>query len=209
MLGDIELIFGKRLLLITGDLALTLADYLRPVGVSNGTVFLRSRRGAGLQFRVHWVRTGVALRPWFACLCGRNVRRLYCDDDVWACRRCHKLAYAAMMDPDRRHWVGSGKILRILRMLGSDSADPFSPLPPRDPGMWRKSTIGWRGSLGQPRSVYFNRWSARRNGRSHSKIIRSHTADWSNSGRSCGRVRLSCGRGRKRVLIRDIGRRRH
>jgi hypothetical protein len=145
-LPSIDIVVLNRLGVLTADMRFIdprvigaeLAGYLRPVGVSNGTVFLRSYRGAGLQFRVHWVRTGVALRPWFACSCGRNVRRLYCDDDVWACRRCHRLTYAAMMDPDRRHWVGSGKILRTLRMLGSDSADPFSPLPPRPPGMWRK-----------------------------------------------------------------------
>ena len=42
------------------------------------------------------------------------------------------------MAPDKAHWVGLGLLTRILRKLGSDSADPFSPLPARPKGMWRR-----------------------------------------------------------------------
>jgi hypothetical protein len=57
---------------------------------------------------------------------------------VWVYRHCHQLTYAATVAPDREHWVGVGLLTRILRKLGSDSADPFSPLPPRPKGMWRR-----------------------------------------------------------------------
>jgi len=40
--------------------------------------------------------------------------------------------------PDKAHWTGAGAVLRALHALGSDSVDPFTPLPPRRPGMWRK-----------------------------------------------------------------------
>ena len=45
-------------------------------------------------------------------------------------------SYASHMAPDKAHWVGLGLLARILRKLGSDSADPFSPLPARPKGMW-------------------------------------------------------------------------
>jgi hypothetical protein len=80
----------------------------------------------------------VEIQPWFVCSCGRNVRRLYHCDDVWACRYCHKLTYASHLMPDKRHWTGAGAVLRLLHELGSDSVDPFTPLPARRPSTWRK-----------------------------------------------------------------------
>src|SRR5215471_15522367 len=145
-LASIDIVVLHRLRVLAGGMRFIdptvmgpeLADYLRPVGVSNGQVFLRSRGGVGQHFSVNWVATGVSRRPWFGCPCGRNTRRLYCDGDTWACRRCHRLTYASHVAPDKAHWVGVGLLTRILRKLGSDSADPFSPLPARPKGMWRR-----------------------------------------------------------------------
>jgi hypothetical protein len=42
------------------------------------------------------------------------------------------------MMPDAKHWRGVGAVLRALHQIDPTIADPFSPLPPRPPGMWHK-----------------------------------------------------------------------
>jgi hypothetical protein len=108
------------------------------VVASSNRVVLHRHRAQAQIFNVVWRATGVANRPWFVCTCGRRVRRMYSCDDDWACRHCHKLTYASHVMPDKRHWTGAGAVLRLLHELGSDSVDPFTPLPARRPGTWRK-----------------------------------------------------------------------
>jgi hypothetical protein len=115
-----------------------LASYLRPVVASSRRVLLHRHGGEPQTFEVRWTPTGVAVRPWFVCTCGRRVRRLYSRDDAWACRYCHRLTYASRMMPDAKHWRGAGALLRALHQIDPTIADPFSPLPPRPRGMWRK-----------------------------------------------------------------------
>ena len=115
-----------------------LAEYLRPVVASSRRVLLHRHGGELQTFEVRWTPTGVAVRPWFVCGCGRRVRRLYSRDDAWACRYCHKLTYASRMMPDAKHWTGAGAVLRALHQMDPTIVDPFSPLPSRPRGMWRK-----------------------------------------------------------------------
>jgi hypothetical protein len=115
-----------------------LAEYLRPVVASSRRVLLHRHGGELQTFEVRWTPTGVAVRPWFVCGCGRRVRRLYSRDDAWACRYCHKLTYASRMMADAKHWTGAGTVLRALHQIDPTIVDPFSPLPSRSRGMWRK-----------------------------------------------------------------------
>jgi hypothetical protein len=67
--------------------------------------------------------------------CGRRVAKLYAAGDLFACRRCHGLAYASQQDRDRD--TALSKLQRIkMRMAGSGSI--LEPFPPKPNGMhWR------------------------------------------------------------------------
>jgi hypothetical protein len=42
------------------------------------------------------------------------------------------------MMPDAKHWTGAGAVLRALHQIDPTIVDPFTPLPSRPRGMWRK-----------------------------------------------------------------------
>jgi hypothetical protein len=78
-------------------------------------------------------------RTWFVCPCGRTVAILYWVDDLFACRRCHNLAYRSQgMDAHLRNVV---KRQAIRKKLGGGS-DLTEPLPARPRGMRRRTY--WR-----------------------------------------------------------------
>ena len=128
-----------------------LAQYLAPIVASSRRVLLHRHGGESQTFEVRWTPTGVAVRPWFVCTCGRRVRRLYSRDDAWACRYCHRLTYASRMTPDAKHWRGAGAVLRALHQIDPTIADPFSPIPPRPRGMWKKryERLAWAVTVAQ------------------------------------------------------------
>jgi hypothetical protein len=82
-------------------------------------------------------------RPWFVCsvrasdhLCGRRVAVLYGDGELFACRNCYQLAYQSQQEgPFLRSIRRSQKI----RMRLGCSLDPFSPIPDKPHGMWRRT----------------------------------------------------------------------
>jgi hypothetical protein len=68
-------------------------------------------------------------RPWFVCSvqsCGRRVTKLYSIDRLFACRRCHQLAYESQQESTRHRGLGKA---RKIRMLLGGSANMFDEFP--------------------------------------------------------------------------------
>ena len=82
-------------------------------------------------------------RPWFICgarvngrYCGRRAAVLYLGGEVFACRKCHGLAYESQQ---------GGLLLRNLRKSQSirlrlgGSLDPFAPFPAKPRRMHKRT----------------------------------------------------------------------
>lgn len=81
-------------------------------------------------------------RPWMVCqgtsskeLCGRRVTRLFCVDSLFACRRCHRLAYASQHQPEDERNAQTAEKIRMRLAREDDVSDEF---PQKPKGMhWR------------------------------------------------------------------------
>jgi hypothetical protein len=73
-------------------------------------------------------------RPWFICSsrhCGRRVAILYGAGELFACRRCHGLAYASQREGRRIRSISRSRNIRV-RLGGSpDVLKPFPEKPRR------------------------------------------------------------------------------
>jgi hypothetical protein len=82
-------------------------------------------------------------RPWFVCsvysggrYCGRRVALLYGAGELFACRRCYRLAYASQQEP--LHDRGLGTAQKIRERLGG-SPNMLDEFPDKPKGMhWRR-----------------------------------------------------------------------
>jgi hypothetical protein len=82
-------------------------------------------------------------RPWFICsvysggrCCGRRVAVLYCDGELFACRRCYGLAYASQREA--LHHRGRGRAQKIrMRLRGSPNM--LEAFPEKPKGMHRRT----------------------------------------------------------------------
>jgi hypothetical protein len=90
-------------------------------------------------------------RPWFRCTvhsggecCNRRAAILYSAGDLFACRRCHGLAYVSQQESPKSRSISRS---RKIRMQLGGSADLFEPFPPKPPRMhWRSySRLRTRG----------------------------------------------------------------
>jgi hypothetical protein len=78
-------------------------------------------------------------RPWFLCpvtSCGRKCDKIYLKGGFFACRKCHRLAYASQREPVRQR--GLHKARKIRDSLGG-SANVFEAFPGRPKGMHQAS----------------------------------------------------------------------
>jgi hypothetical protein len=86
--------------------------------------------------RVTWMRCRFGgQRPWFLCpvtLCGRKCAKLYLARGFFACRDCHRLAYASQREPVGLR--GLHKARKIRASLGG-GANVFEAFPERPKGM--------------------------------------------------------------------------
>ncbi len=86
--------------------------------------------------RVVW--TSCALgggRPWFVCPvvgCGRRVALIYLSGlGVFACRKCHDLAYATQFEAVGRRGMERARRIRLKLGGGPNLCDPFPDRPRR------------------------------------------------------------------------------
>lgn len=106
----------------------------------------RSRRYGEQEWRdirqrvpITWTRCALGgSRPWFVCAvyasgryCGQRVAILYGAGDLFACRSCHRLAYASQSEHARHRHLRQAQKIRE-RLGGSPSLfDLFPQKPPR------------------------------------------------------------------------------
>lgn len=77
------------------------------------------------------------LRPWFRCLCGARVGKLYPAGWLYLCRKCCDLGYQSQnMGRKRRIFT---KAARLRRLLGDEGRPGIDPLPARLWGKHRKT----------------------------------------------------------------------
>jgi hypothetical protein len=82
-------------------------------------------------------------RAWFRCAvysggryCGRRVALLYVAGELFACRRCYRLAYTSQQES--MHHRGLGKARKIRARLGGSVNMIDDPFPDKPKGMhWR------------------------------------------------------------------------
>jgi hypothetical protein len=83
---------------------------------------------------VTWTRCHLGgARPWFECAgradgrgCGRRVAKLYLGRGaVFACRRCHNLAYLSQSENARHRAISKSQKLRMRLGGGPSILDPF------------------------------------------------------------------------------------
>ena len=82
-------------------------------------------------------------RPYFICpgvvrgvACRRRVVKLHGPGRFFLCRHCHCLAYASQSEGDCDRLLR--RVRKIKERLGGDPG-PAEPLPPKPPGMWRRT----------------------------------------------------------------------
>ncbi len=82
-------------------------------------------------------------RPWFICsvysngrYCGRRVAVLYAGGQLFACRRCYRLAYESQREGLNNR--GLGRAQKIRMRLGG-SANMLAPFPDKPKGMHRRT----------------------------------------------------------------------
>jgi hypothetical protein len=108
---------------------------------------------------ITWTRCHLGgSRPWFHCparhvdqVCGRRVALLYLAGGMFACRRCHRLAYASQQ---QSHW---GRLLhraQKIRLQLGGSASLCEPFPGKPKRMhWSRYLTLRRRGLQSERSV--------------------------------------------------------
>jgi hypothetical protein len=87
--------------------------------------------------QVQWTRcTYGGARPWFLCLCGRRVGKLYRGSAWLGCRHCAEAIYESQRKSrkGRLHF----KAMRIRAGLGDYGRPGIDVFPPRPSGMQRK-----------------------------------------------------------------------
>jgi hypothetical protein len=87
-------------------------------------------------------------RPWFVCsvysgrrYCGRRVAVLYGAGELFACRRCHGLAYASQQETPMHRALGQAQ--KIRKKLGG-STDIWDRFPERPKRMHRRTYLRLR-----------------------------------------------------------------
>jgi hypothetical protein len=85
-------------------------------------------------------------RPWFTCLCGRRVGKLYYGNGFLGCRLCGTMVYESQRKcrKARLHL----KATRIRARLGDYGRPGIDAIPPRPSGMQRKTYNRFKMQLG-------------------------------------------------------------
>jgi hypothetical protein len=112
-------------------------------------------------------------RPWFVCpvssggrYCGRRVAVLYGAGELFACRRCHGLAYASQQESTVDRSLSQAQKIR-RRLSGSQSL--FDAFPDRPKRMHRGTYCRLRARAERVEAVYWDltaRW-LKRTGKHH------------------------------------------
>src|ERR1700730_5661959 len=69
-------------------------------------------------------------RPWFTCLCGRRVRKLYRRNNLLCCRKCGEMIYSSQRWGSKRRLYQKAK--RIRCQMGDYEGRPgIDQFPPR------------------------------------------------------------------------------
>jgi hypothetical protein len=113
--------------------------WLRIMRLKSSSLDLELVTGRTVNVPLVWARCGVmGERMRTACpLCGRRVCALYYVEPRLACRHCHSLWYAAQRTSSTaRKFLTKRKIRRKLGDYGQISS---ARLPPKPPGMWRRT----------------------------------------------------------------------
>jgi hypothetical protein len=79
---------------------------------------------------IQWTRCRFGgTRPWFTCLCGRRVRKLYYGNGFLGCRPCGEMIYSSQRwGPKRRFYMQAKRIrCRMGDYDGRPGIDPFPP----------------------------------------------------------------------------------
>jgi hypothetical protein len=90
------------------------------------------------RIRIQWTHCHFGgWRPWFTCLCGRRVGKLYYGNGFLGCRPCGDLTY----ESKRRGRRGRMhlKATRMRARLGDYGRPGIDAIPSRLPGMQRKT----------------------------------------------------------------------
>jgi hypothetical protein len=89
------------------------------------------------QIPIQWTRcTYGGARPWFTCLCGKRVGKLYYGNGFLGCRHCAEARYESQRKSPRGrlHF----KAIRIRARLGDYGRPGVDAFPPRPSGMqWK------------------------------------------------------------------------
>ena len=119
--------------------------------------------GATLTQRVPIVWTPCTLggrRPWFRCevytkrkYCGSRAAILYSAGELFACRRCHQLAYASQNETPYLRAIRRTRKIRMRLGAGFSFAEPF---PEKPPGMHRRTYLRMRLAAGESIAMYVN-----------------------------------------------------
>ena len=119
--------------------------------------------GATLTQRVPIVWTPCTLggrRPWFRCevytnrkYCGSRAAILYSAGELFACRRCHRLAYASQNETPYLRAIRRTRKIRMCLGTGFSFAEPF---PDKPPGMHWQTYIRMRLAAGESIATYVN-----------------------------------------------------
>jgi hypothetical protein len=97
-------------------------------------------------------------RPWFRCgaysnlgYCGRRVAVVYSAGRLFACRHCHRLAYASQNETARLRAIRRTRKIRMRLGTGFSFAEPF---PDKPPGMHWITYFRMRVAAGESIAVY-------------------------------------------------------
>lgn len=86
-------------------------------------------------FRIEWTRcTFGGWRPWFKCVCGKRVAKIYGGGMFLGCRHCYEARYLT-----QKLGKTSRKFRRACEIRMSLGGEPAirKPFPERPRGMWR------------------------------------------------------------------------
>jgi hypothetical protein len=99
------------------------------------------------QIPIQWTRcTFGGARPWFTCLCGRRVGKLYRGSAWLGCRHCAEARYESQ-GKSRRGRLHL-KATRIRARLGDYGRPGIDAIPPRPSGMHRKTYSHFKMQFG-------------------------------------------------------------
>jgi hypothetical protein len=89
------------------------------------------------QIPIQWTRcTYGGARPWFTCLCGRRVGKLYYGNGFLGCRPCGQMRYESQRKSRRARL--HLKATRIRTRLHDNGRPGVDAIPQRSSGMQRK-----------------------------------------------------------------------